>query len=448
MKKVQELVKEIAGGDDSFRSFGSVYRVHRPSRVRYWFWGILASIGVILFLPWTQHIKAKGTVTTLRQEQRPQQLNSILAGRIVHWYVKEGDKVKKGDTLVQLAEIKDDYLDPDLLLRTSEQLNAKMKAQEGYRGKLLSYESQWKALENARDLKQSDWKNKLLQQQDKIISDSMEWVAAKRDFDFKTLQLQRQQTMYDSGLVSLLQLEQRTQSRQESGAKLASAEIKFNNARREWQRLQWEMQTDMQQYREKLAKVESERYQTLSSIASADAEIAKLQNQYNNYRIRSGQYFITAPQDGQVLQANKAGINEIIKEGEPILEIAPDEYQYAVELYIKPVDMPLLNPGQKIRFVFDGFPAIVFSGWPDASFGTFGGKVIAIENAMSSNGLFRVMVVEDTADRPWPRQLRLGAGAAAIALLNDVPVWYELWRNINGFPPDYYAAPADKGKTK
>lgn len=448
MKKVQELVKDMAGEHASFRSFGSVYRIQQHNRVRYWFWGILISMAIILFLPWTQHIKAKGTVTTLRQEQRPQELNSILAGRIVHWYVKEGDKVKKGDTLVQLAEIKDDYLDPNLLLRTSEQLDAKRQAQEGYKGKLLTYETQLKALENARDLKQSDWQNKLLQQREKIRSDSMEWVAAKRDFEFKTIQLKRQQTMYDSGLVSLLQLEQRAQSLQESGAKLTSAEIKFNNAKREWQSLQWEMQTDMQQYREKLAKVESDRFQTLSTIASADADIAKLQNQYNNYRIRSGQYYITAPQNGQVLQASKAGINEIIKEGEPLLQIAPDEYQYAVELYIKPVDLPLLNPGQKIRFVFDGFPAIVFSGWPDASFGTFGGKVIAIENAMSSNGLFRVLVVEDPGDRPWPRQLRLGAGAAAIALLKDVPVWYELWRNINGFPPDYYAAPKDNGKTK
>ena len=23
-------------------------------------------------------------------------------------------------------------------------------------------------------------------------------------------------------------------------------------------------------------------------------------------------------------------------------------------------------------------------------------------------------------------------------LLKDVPIWYELWRQINGFPPEYY----------
>ena len=31
----------------------------------------------------------------------------------------------------------------------------------------------------------------------------------------------------------------------------------------------------------------------------------------------------------------------------------------------------------------------------------------------------------------------MGSGVYGWALLDDVPVWYELWRQINGFPPDY-----------
>ncbi len=88
--------------------------------------------------------------------------------------------------------------------------------------------------------------------------------------------------------------------------------------------------------------------------------------------------------------------------------------------------------------MFDGFPAVVFSGWPEASYGTFGGKVAAIESSVSTNGKFRVLVSEDSLDKKWPRQLKMGTGAQGMALLKDVPIWYELWRNINGFPPDYY----------
>jgi hypothetical protein len=105
------------------------------------------------------------------------------------------------------------------------------------------------------------------------------------------------------------------------------------------------------------------------------------------------------------------------------------------------MDLPLVNIGQPVRFWFDGFPAIVFSGWPQASYGTFGGVVSAVERNVNEEGKFRVLVSEDPNDSPWPDQLRMGAGAQGMALLKNVPVWYELWRNINGFPPDYYIYP-------
>jgi hypothetical protein len=102
------------------------------------------------------------------------------------------------------------------------------------------------------------------------------------------------------------------------------------------------------------------------------------------------------------------------------------------------MDLPLVAIGQKVRFVFDGFPAIVFSGWPQSSYGTFGGRVSAVESSVSVNGKFRVLVVEDPDEKKWPLALKQGGGASGIALLKNVPVFYELWRNINGFPPDYY----------
>src|SRR5574339_1218548 len=108
-----------------YSSYNKIYRHNKGSRIHYWFYGLVVLLLTILFLPWTQNIRAKGTVTTLRQEQRPQQLNPIIPGKIIKWHVKEGDFVKAGDTLIQLAEIKDEYFDPNLLNRTQEQLKAK-----------------------------------------------------------------------------------------------------------------------------------------------------------------------------------------------------------------------------------------------------------------------------------------------------------------------------------
>jgi len=419
-------------------AYQHIYLQGKKSRTRYWAWGLLIAFIILLFLPWTQTIRAKGTVIALRQEQRPQQINTIIGGRIMKWHVKEGDFVKAGDTLVQLTEIKDSYLDPNLIDRTREQITAKQKGIDYYRNKAGTAETQIGALSTGLQLKLSQLENKIRQLQVKLQSDSIEAVAAANDYKIATQQYNRQRQMFDSGLVSLTQLEQRNQAFQNAMAKKLSADNKYIATKQELNIVRLEMNGAQQEYTEKMAKAEGDRFQSMSEIASSEGEVAKLQNQYSTYSIRNGMYIITAPQDGQVVQAAKTGIGEIVKEGEMLVNIVPDQIQYAVELYVRPVDLPLVQQGQRVMFLFDGFPAIVFSGWPQASSGTFRGKVVAVEKNVSANGKFRVLVSEDPKEKPWPQELKMGTGANGLALLNDVPVWYELWRNINSFPPDYY----------
>lgn len=421
------------------KSFEAVYQSNKQSQIKKWFYGIMITLVIIMFLPWTQNIRAKGLVTTLRQEQRPQELNTVIAGKIVKWYIKEGDFVNKGDTIAQLAEIKDNYLDPKLIDRTQEQLNAKSTAIESYGEKANASTSQIKALQETKSLKILQMNNKIGQLKLKIISDSMEVIAATNDFKIAEAQFNRQKIMRDSGLVSTVQLEQRNQAFQTNLSKKISSEIKYTNTKTDLLNAQIELHQIEQEYAEKVFKAQGERASALSDLASGQGDLSKLSNQYANYTIRSGQYYLIAPQSGQIVNATKAGINEIVKDGEKLVEIVPQNVDYAIEMFVKPVDLPLLNKGQKVRFLFDGFPAIVFSGWPEASYGTFGGEIRAIESSVSYNGKFRILVGEDKSEnKPWPKSLKMGTGASGIALLKNVPIWYEFWRNINGFPPDYY----------
>ncbi|MFN5134152.1 MAG: HlyD family secretion protein [Chitinophagaceae bacterium] len=419
-------------------AFDHIYRQNKTSRVKRVFWGVVIAAVVILFIPWTQNIRSEGAVTTLRPEQRPQQMNNIIPGRIVKWYVKEGDLVHKGDTIIQLAEIKDDYLDPQLLQRTEQQLNAEQLTIGFYKDKVITADQQMTALNNERDLKLSSIDNKIIQTRRKVQSDSMKVIAARNEMDVADRQLDGATKMFEQGVIPLTEYERRKVLHQNVNAKLIGAQNDYNNSKQDLLIYQIDRNGTIQDYIEKIAKIQGDQFQSQSQIATGQGKVAKLQNQFDNYRIRSGQYFVLAPQDGQVIKAKKAGINEIVKEGDMIVEIVPKEYQMAVEIWVKPMDLQLLSLGQKVRFMFDGFPAIVFSGWPSASYGTFGGKVAAIESNVSNNGMFRVLVAEDKKDRPWPKELRFGGGAVSFALLKDVPIWYELWRQINGFPPDFY----------
>jgi multidrug resistance efflux pump len=421
-----------------WKSLTSIYHHDKKNRIGKWFYLLMPLLIVLLFVPWTQNIRSRGNVTTLRQEQRPQQINTIIPGKVVKWFVKEGDFVKAGDTILLLSEIKDEYLDPQLLNRTKEQLDAKEQTIDYYKNKVDATGTQISAMSQALVLKIEQLQNKLVQLNLRINSSENELAAAENDFKIAASQYQRQKTMFDSGLVSLTQLEQRNQYYQNSLAKKNTAQNNLANMGQDISNTNIEMNAIRQEYNEKISKAKGDQFQSLSEITTSAGEVAKLQNQYRNYSIRNGLYTITAPQSGQINQAKKAGIGEIVKEGEMLVQIVPDKIEYAIEIFVRPIDLPLIQKGQKVRFIFDGFPAVVFSGWPKGSFGTFGGIVVAVETSIMSNGNFRVLVVEDPKEQPWPKQLGMGTGAMGMALLKDVPIWYELWRNINGFPPEYY----------
>lgn len=426
------------------QSFDKIYRIHKKSKVKVWFYIFMAAAIITLFLPWTQNIKMKGDVTSLYQSQRPQQLNSPIPGRIIKWNVKNGDYVKKGDTLLQLSEIKEDYMDPLLVQRTEQQVEAKKGVRDYYEAKAGTAKNQLEALNAARDLKLNQVKIKILQLNNKLAGEQAELAAVKNELQLSEDQFKRQKKMYDEGLVSLTQYQQRSISYQNAVAKKTASENKVAQTQQEILNTQIEQNAVTQDYNEKLSKIEGERFQSMGQIEGSDGEIAKLQNQVANYKARQGLYFIIASQDGQIVQLNKAGIGEVLKDGENIGTIVPTKVDYAVEIYIKPVDLPLVKEGQRVMCIFDGFPAIVFSGWPNSSYGTFAGKVIAIESNISPNGLFKAVVIEDKNEKRWPQKIKMGTGVQGIAILNDVPIWYELWRNINGFPPDYYEVTQEK----
>lgn len=399
---------------------------------------------VILFLPWTQNISGTGAVTTLKPDQRPQTIHSAIAGRIEKWYVKEGDFVQKGDTILFISETKEDYLDPNLVENTESQLKAKEMAQQSYGGKVSSLSAQIQAIENERVLKIQQAKNKVRQSILKVKSDSMDLVAVKTQIKIATTQFNRSVSLNKEGLKPMTDVEEKRLKLQETEAKLITQENKLITSENELINAKVEINRIIAEYNDKLSKTQSDQFTALSSQYDTEAQVNKLKNQYNNYKIRNGMYYIKAPQSGYVNRALQSGIGETIKEGTQIVSIMPAKYDIAVETYVSPTDLPLIHKGEKVRIWFDGWPTIVFSGWPNMSYGTFGGKIVAVENFISPNGKFRVLIAPDENEEAWPKQISIGSGAQTLALLDNVPIWFEIWRTLNGFPPNYYQP---KGET-
>jgi len=403
------------------------------------FIGIFALVSVVvLLLPWTQTVDGDGKVTPLRPEQRPQSVQSVIAGRIEEWYVKEGQRVNKGDTLLFISETKDAYFDPELLTRTREQIDAKERAAEAYRDKVQAYEDQIVNLGQAREIKLNMVDNKITQASLKVTTDSTDLEAAKTQLEIADTQNERARLSFEQDLISRTEMETKALKLREASAKEFSSRNKLLEARNKYLNAVMELNETRNKYDQELAKANADKFSTVSVLRDAEISISKLKNQLANYAIRRGMYYVTAPQDGYITQASTNGIGETVKEGQPILTIMPEKYDLGVEIHIQARDLPLVEIGSNVRLIFDGWPALVFSGWPGASSGTFGGEVVAIDRFTNGSGRYRLLIAPSETSEPWPKALRPGSGVQGMVLLKDVTIAYELWRRLNGFPPSFY----------
>ncbi len=422
----------------TFKSGKKIFGKEHHKSFRKFLLFFLLIVIVTLFLPWTQTVSSTGNVTTLKPNQRPQTLQSQIPGRIEEWFVKEGDFVKKGDTILRISEIKSSYFDTKLAERTGNQLNSKSLSEKSYGNKINALKRQISAIKSEQILKEQQAKNKLQQAHLKVKSDSIDLETIIIKKDIAKIQYDRTYTLQQEGLKAVKDVEEKRTKLQEFSAKVISQRNKFLISKNNIMNAQLAISSIKASYMDKLSKAQSTLYSAESGAYETAIQVSKLETNLANYNKRNSLLYITAPQDGYINKAIKAGIGETFKEGEQLINIMPAVYDLAVEMYIRPIDLPLIHVNEKVRVQFDGWPAIIFSGWPNMSTGTYEAKVVAIENFISNNGKYRVLIVPNNDKHPWPEAIRVGSGAKTIALLENVPIWYELWRQINSFPPNFY----------
>ena len=246
-------------------------------------WVFLIFILIALFLPWTQNIRASGQITTLTPEQRPQTIHATIAGRVEKWYVREGQMVKKGDTIVYLSEIKTEYFDPQLLPRTQAQVQAKSGSMASYEAKALALDEQIVQFKQELRFKKEQLTNKIAQTKLKAEAEKLDIGAAKIALDNEQKQLERTEELFKKGLKSLTELENKRAKLQELQAKWQSSENKYQQSLQEIDNLKLQLNGADSEYAGKIAKAESDKQSTMSDKFGAESDVNKLKNQYSNY---------------------------------------------------------------------------------------------------------------------------------------------------------------------
>ena len=290
-------------GLDRFKSAQKVFHQRHYKHFNRFLLAFAITGFLILFLPWTQNITGKGYLTTLTPDQRPQTIQSPIPGRIEKWYVREGDYVEKGDTILFISEIKNEYFDPRLVERTGMQIKAKAASVVSYEGKVKALNNQIGALSNERGLKLEQAKNKLLQSKLKVQSDSIDLEAAKTNIKIAQRQFDRTQQLQSEGLKAVTDVEEKRLKLQETQAKLISQENKLLAAKNDVINSEVEINRVQAEYTDKISKAQSDMFTAQSGQFDSEAQVTKLENEYTNYEMRNSLYYIRAPQNGFINKA-------------------------------------------------------------------------------------------------------------------------------------------------
>jgi len=168
------------------------------------------------------------------------------------------------------------------------------------------------------------------------------------------------------------------------------------------------------------------------------AELNAQLNRLDTSLSRQSEQIVRAPRDGVIVSVTGGDTSTYVSTGQSLARFVPGSPERVLQILINGRDVALVQPGAEARIQFEGWPAVQFSGWPSVAVGTFEGRVVAVDPSAQPDGRFRVLIAEDPdAELPWPeeRYVRFGAAARAWVLLETVPLGYELWRQMNSFPP-------------
>lgn len=398
-------------------------------------WGRVVGItliGIVIasfFIPWTQTAQGKGRVIAYSPLERETPIRAPIDGRVVRWFVSEGDGVQAGQAI---AELRDN--DPDRVTRLRQSVSAARGENSAFGSAVEIASMQVRALEQARDAAIKSARLEISIALDKADGDRQKLIAARAKQRAATINLKRQRRLNKDDLASDRTLElaelataTATSDVERAQASLRASRRRVKSARARLGELDKRNRARIEKARAELEKLRASRSKTDATVARATSDLARQQLQT----------ILRAPRAGRILAVTARAGSEYVKAGQAIATLVPDTHRRAVELWVDGNDAPLIRKGQEVRLQFEGWPAVQFVGWPSVAVGTFAGEVAFVDAAAPRDGRFRVVVIpdDDGASWPSPAYLRQGVRARGWVLLNRVSVAYEVWRQLNGFPP-------------
>jgi multidrug efflux pump subunit AcrA (membrane-fusion protein) len=400
---------------------------------------VLLFLLLIIFVPWTQTVTVTGQMSAFTPYERPQDIEAQITGRIKKWHVFEGDQVKEGDLILELEDNDPNFMSPHLLAFLDQRKKALEKAQHAALTRIDQLDKRILEMRNLVTAAVPSAEARVVEAGNKVREAYQKVEAAKIAATTAALNVERHKQLAKRGLVSQRELELAIQADTASQADLEGSRANLHAAEDAMKSLSFGRDQVSAEMLQRLLDAEAGRDASVAEAAKVGDQLADVSLRLSNAEQRRLAGKILAPIAGTVVKMAKAGVGETVRQGDTLIRLSPTSTDKAIEMTADGLDAPLLNVGRKVKILFYGIPAIPLPAWPELMAGTYSGVIKVIDQVDDGKGNYRFWVVPDPNDRPWPEQshVRQGTKAMGWVILNRVPLWYELWRRFNLFPPDY-----------
>lgn len=401
------------------------------------------AVTTMMFAPWRQSVVGSGEIIVFSPMDRPQTIEAQIPGRLVRWYVRDGQNVQKGQLIADLMDLDPRYLDNTQLKSMVDQKQELIAKRDASKQKFASLKSQSDDLGKSRQAAVPAAEERVAQAHDRLYAAQQSVDAAEQSVKTSQWQLDRIASLYAKGLRSQRDQQVAQLDNVKATTELQRAKSAYDVVKRdagiaglEYQRVSADTQASINAIKAAAADANQ-------LVASTAAEIDKLDIDIQNLAQRIQQRAVRAPTAGRVVRLNRVGAGETVSAGNVLATIVPLTEDRAAAIMIRDYDAPLCSVGNPVRLSISGWPALQFVGWPSVAVGTFAGRISVIDAVDDGRHFFRAIVVPDhkaieaKKEQPWPspKFLRPGATATGWVLLGNVPLWYEIWRQFNGFQP-------------
>lgn len=366
--------KEDRDRPEVLRQRDGLAHVDRPGRRRTWvLWGGVAALALLgLGYPVETVVVAPGQVVPSDRVKSVQHLEGGIVSAVL---VKDGDRVKQGQPLVEIDLGGGGLKLEEVAVRFSSNQAARIRLRaesQGLplartdfppmlddavvRGEMGAFEARTQeqagqmlgstsALEQAR--------SRELEQQAKVSGLQERLGLYKKEVEISTQLLAEK-------LVGQLEVLQKRREYEASKSDLMVARQAMVSA-----------QAGIAEAQAKLAETQGRfRRRASDELAAVERELASLTEELSRAQAQRSRTTVRAPTEGIVKGARNSSPGWVVKAGEPIMEVVPDEDQIMIEAQLSPNDRGFVTMGQPAR--------IKITAYDFLRYGTIDGQVTLV----------------------------------------------------------------------